>query len=277
MAHLDRRQGSGLRAARDRRRDRARSGRRRAGDRRLLDLQPLPLRARLARPDARGGPRLRRPRRPLPGDQLQRRRAATRPTPSRRWRERVESEGGWPHPYLHDESQEVARAWGAEKTPHVFVLDGDLTSALPRRPRRRLRGPLAERRLVRDALDAVLEGREPEQAETPAVGCGIKWNAPEPFDRPAPPRPRPRLLGQPRAGLRRAGRGAVAPPGARGRGDRRVLGRGRGPRRAARPLQPLRPRLRVAAPGGRDLLPDHAARSRWPRASARAPPRSSPA
>src|SRR5688500_3176444 len=41
-------------------------------------------------------------------------------------RERVESEG-WNHPYLHDESQEVARAYGAEKTPHVFVLDPDLT------------------------------------------------------------------------------------------------------------------------------------------------------
>ena len=39
--------------------------------------------------------------------------------------ERVEEEGDWPHPYLHDESQEVARAWGAEKTPHVFVLDGE--------------------------------------------------------------------------------------------------------------------------------------------------------
>ena len=40
--------------------------------------------------------------------------------------ERVEEEGEWPHPYLHDESQEVARAWGAEKTPHVFVLDPEL-------------------------------------------------------------------------------------------------------------------------------------------------------
>ena len=35
--------------------------------------------------------------------------------------ERVEEEGDWPHPYLHDAGQEVARSWGAEKTPHVFV------------------------------------------------------------------------------------------------------------------------------------------------------------
>src|SRR4029453_3794576 len=33
-------------------------------------------------------------------------------------------EQGWPYPYLHDESQDVARALGAEVTPHVFVLDG---------------------------------------------------------------------------------------------------------------------------------------------------------
>src|SRR4051794_21461570 len=36
------------------------------------------------------------------------------------------AEEGWSHPYLHDESQEVARAWGAEKTPHLFVLDAEL-------------------------------------------------------------------------------------------------------------------------------------------------------
>src|SRR3712207_788774 len=40
-------------------------------------------------------------------------------------RERVETEE-WPFPYLHDESQEAARAWGARTTPDVFVLDSDL-------------------------------------------------------------------------------------------------------------------------------------------------------
>src|SRR5262245_43434697 len=39
--------------------------------------------------------------------------------------ERVEQEGGWPHPYLHDASQEVAREWGAERTPEVYLLDPD--------------------------------------------------------------------------------------------------------------------------------------------------------
>ena len=31
----------------------------------------------------------------------------------------------WPIPYAYDESQDVARALGAERTPHVFVLDGE--------------------------------------------------------------------------------------------------------------------------------------------------------
>jgi hypothetical protein len=30
---------------------------------------------------------------------------------------------------------------------------------------------------VREALDAVLEGREPERARTPPVGCGVKWKS----------------------------------------------------------------------------------------------------
>ena len=33
------------------------------------------------------------------------------------------SASGWPFPYLDDESQEAARAWGAKTTPHLFVLD----------------------------------------------------------------------------------------------------------------------------------------------------------
>ena len=40
-------------------------------------------------------------------------------------KQRVEGEGGWPLPYLRDESQEVARAYGAQTTPDVFVFDAD--------------------------------------------------------------------------------------------------------------------------------------------------------
>jgi peroxiredoxin len=89
--------------------------------------------------------------------------------------ERVESEGGWPHPYLHDESQQVARAYGAEKTPHVFVFDSDLQLRYQGAPDADYEDPSQNASYVRDALDAVLEGRDPETPQTPAVGCGVKW------------------------------------------------------------------------------------------------------
>ena len=91
--------------------------------------------------------------------------------------ERVEAEGDWPHPYLHDESQEVARAWGAEKTPHVFVLDPGLRLRYHGAPDADYEDASHAAAYVRDALDAVLDGRDPELAQTPAVGCGVKWKA----------------------------------------------------------------------------------------------------
>ena len=63
-------------------------------------------------------------------------------------RERVAGDGGWPMPYLYDESQEVARAYDAKTTPDCFVIDADGPDRLPRRPRRRLPGPVAQRRLA---------------------------------------------------------------------------------------------------------------------------------
>jgi peroxiredoxin len=89
--------------------------------------------------------------------------------------QRVEEEGGWPHPYLHDESQEVARSWGAEKTPHVFVLDPELRLRYQGAPDADYDDPSQGASWVREAVDAVLEGREPERPQTPAVGCTVKW------------------------------------------------------------------------------------------------------
>jgi hypothetical protein len=90
-------------------------------------------------------------------------------------RRRVEEEGGWPHPYLHDPSQEVARGFGAEKTPDVFVLDRDLALRYRGAPDADYDDPEAGAAWLRGALDAVLEGRDPEPARTDPVGCTIKW------------------------------------------------------------------------------------------------------
>jgi hypothetical protein len=90
-------------------------------------------------------------------------------------RERVEREGGWPHPYLWDESQEVARAYGALKTPDLFVFDRDMSLRYRGAPDADYDDPDQNAIWLREALDAVLDGREPERPETEPVGCGIKW------------------------------------------------------------------------------------------------------
>ena len=86
-------------------------------------------------------------------------------------------EEGWPYPFLHDEDQEVARALGAEVTPHVFVLDGRQELAYRGAPDSDHRDLSQDAAWLRAALDAVLAGREVERAETPARGCSVKWRA----------------------------------------------------------------------------------------------------
>ncbi|MBV9817269.1 MAG: thioredoxin family protein [Solirubrobacterales bacterium] len=89
-------------------------------------------------------------------------------------RERVEREE-WPMPYLHDATQEVAGAYGAQTTPDVFVLDASRTLRYRGAPDADHDDPAARAQWLRDALDAVLAGSEPALAETPPVGCSIKW------------------------------------------------------------------------------------------------------
>jgi peroxiredoxin len=82
---------------------------------------------------------------------------------------------GFNFDYLYDESQEVARALGSQRTPEVFLFDRD----------RRLvyHGAIDDsrdersvtQRYLRDAVEAVLAGEEPEVRETPPVGCTVKW------------------------------------------------------------------------------------------------------
>jgi peroxiredoxin len=90
-------------------------------------------------------------------------------------RERVSRDGGWPMPYLRDESQEVARAYGAKTTPDCFVIDAQGRVAYRGAPDADHQDPALNAAWLREALDAVLEGSEPAQAQTKPVGCSIKW------------------------------------------------------------------------------------------------------
>lgn len=80
-----------------------------------------------------------------------------------------------PYPYLHDETQAVATAYGAERTPEVFLFDADLRLRYHGAPDDNYDETQATVPYLRNALDAVLASREPPVAETPPVGCTIKW------------------------------------------------------------------------------------------------------
>ncbi len=89
--------------------------------------------------------------------------------------QRFVREHDWPIPYLHDETQAVAHALGAERTPEVFVLDGDHRLAYHGAPDGDPEDPSRNAEWLRAALDAVLAGEPVERAETPPRGCSVKW------------------------------------------------------------------------------------------------------
>jgi peroxiredoxin len=89
-------------------------------------------------------------------------------------RERVARES-WPFPYLHDPSQEAARAFGAEVTPHLFVLDPGLRLRYEGAPDADHSDPGQDAAWLRAALEDVLAGREPARPRTEPLGCSVKW------------------------------------------------------------------------------------------------------
>ena len=78
--------------------------------------------------------------------------------------------------YASDESQKSGRDYGATVTPHVFVLNKDrkvaYMGAWDDSP---MNADKVEKTYARDAVDAVLAGRTPDEAETLQVGCGIRY------------------------------------------------------------------------------------------------------
>jgi len=83
---------------------------------------------------------------------------------------------GYNYPYLYDgDTETVSRAYGPVATPHVFVFDA---------PRKlRYAGAIDDservqhvtKHYLRDAVDALLAGKEPAVTRTKIVGCSTKW------------------------------------------------------------------------------------------------------
>lgn len=81
--------------------------------------------------------------------------------------------------YLRDDSQAVAKAYGAQRTPEVFLLvkaaEGFKVAYTGTIDNNVDNPSAANKFYVQDAVNAVLSGKEPLVAETKAVGCTIKW------------------------------------------------------------------------------------------------------
>lgn len=79
-------------------------------------------------------------------------------------------------PYLCDETQEVARHYGATHTPHMFVFDQNRKLAYTGKIDDNWQDPSAvKKQYLREVLDDLVLGKPARISETHAIGCTIKW------------------------------------------------------------------------------------------------------
>ena len=83
----------------------------------------------------------------------------------------------FPWVYLHDKSQEVARAYGALRTPHFYVFDNDRKLVYTGRG---VEKPRDTSKMTINNLDIVLDelttGKNKSLPLTNPIGCNIKWD-----------------------------------------------------------------------------------------------------
>ena len=85
------------------------------------------------------------------------------------------AEQGFNFDYLYDEDQSVARSYGPERTPEVFLFDRNRRLVYHGAIDDNREEESASEHYLRDAIEALLEDRDPPVSETPAVGCSVKW------------------------------------------------------------------------------------------------------
>ncbi|MEQ9288785.1 MAG: thioredoxin family protein [Cyclobacteriaceae bacterium] len=88
-------------------------------------------------------------------------------------------EKGFNFPYLYDETQEIASAYGATRTPHVFVLkrasDKYKVAYVGAIDNNHKDASMASKKYVEEAVDNLLSGKDVPTKFTKAIGCTIKW------------------------------------------------------------------------------------------------------
>ena len=82
---------------------------------------------------------------------------------------------GYNFPYLHDASQKSGRAYGASVTPQAFLLNADRKVAYMGSIDDSQDANDVQRHYLREAIEAVLAGKQPEVKETRPQGCSIEY------------------------------------------------------------------------------------------------------
>lgn len=82
---------------------------------------------------------------------------------------------GYTFPYVWDETQATAKAYGAKWTPEFYVFDKDRKLIYRGALDDKTDPKLAKVNYVAEAIEASLAGKTPKVSETPAVGCAIRW------------------------------------------------------------------------------------------------------
>ncbi|MHC1738802.1 MAG: thioredoxin family protein [Ignavibacteriaceae bacterium] len=86
------------------------------------------------------------------------------------------SETGFNFPYLHDENQEIAVAYGASHTPELFLFNEERKLVYTGKIDDNWQEPEKVRsNYLRNAMEEVLAGKDVSVPETYAIGCTIKW------------------------------------------------------------------------------------------------------
>jgi len=84
-------------------------------------------------------------------------------------------EKGFNFPYLRDETQEIARKYGAICTPHIFLFNEQRVLSYKGRIDDNRNPNDVKSHDLRNAIAAVLSGKAPAVQETRPFGCSIKW------------------------------------------------------------------------------------------------------
>lgn len=83
---------------------------------------------------------------------------------------------GYNFPYLRDNTQETAKIFGATFTPEIFLFDKNRTMQYHGRIDDNWQEPnKVTKHNLKDAIEAILAGKEVNRADTQAIGCSVKW------------------------------------------------------------------------------------------------------